>query len=273
MREVLQTKDMYFMDDPREGDRLYRKANAKVFVAKYLESHLENLTNARILEAGCGSGAFLQVLGQTYVNHSFVGIDISGERVREANARVIGQTHVKAMQASIYQLPFPDNYFDFIYCRFLYEYLQQPIEATKELFRVCKPEGKLLVQDLDGQFTMYPETPAALKKVILLLKNETGFDPDVGRKLFTFGKSASFSCVHAEIEAYHKKFGSFDEENYRLWELKVDIALEYVKKVLPDAKWTENFKNEFLASLRDENTVLFSNLFTLTFEKAYMHSS
>jgi SAM-dependent methyltransferase len=268
MSEPFQTRDLYFMDNPREGDRLYKKANAAVFKAKYLERHLANLTNARVLEAGCGSGAFLQALCAAYVENSFIGIDISQERVNQANAKITRPNNVKAIKASVYQVPFPDNYFDFIYCRFLYEYLQKPLEATKELFRVCKLGGKLLVQDLDGQFTLYPQGPAALAKALLVLKKQTGFDPNVGRKLFSFGKMAGFACVNAEIEVYHKKFGRLDDENYSLWELKVDIAMAYLRKALPKAKWLDKFKEQFLLSLRDENTVLFSNLITLTFEKA-----
>ncbi|CAN5126785.1 hypothetical protein BH23BAC2_BH23BAC2_24330 [soil metagenome] len=108
------------------------------------------------------------------------------------------------------------------------------------------------------------------QKVKLLLRNLTGFDPNVGRKLFSFGKSAGFTFLNAEIEVYHKKFGSLDYNNYNLWALKLEIAMGYLKQVSPDVISLENLKNKFLASLRDENTILFSNLITITFEKAQM---
>jgi SAM-dependent methyltransferase len=268
MSKPLQTRELYFMDDPREGDRLDKKVNATEFVTKYLKSYLSDVVNQRILEAGSGSGAIIKALGEEYADHSFIGIDISEDRINQANAKIRNQNNVKAIKANIYQLPFPDNHFDFIYSRFLYEYLQQPLEATQELFRVCKPGGKLLLQDLDGQFTQYPEGSTELTEVLAFLRNQTGFDPNVGRKLFNFGKTAGFNFLNAEIEVYHKKFGILDSYNYELWALKLDIAIGYLKQELPNANSLENLKNQFLTSLRDENTILFSNLITVTFEKA-----
>ncbi|MEO6455116.1 MAG: class I SAM-dependent methyltransferase, partial [Ginsengibacter sp.] len=202
MKKIINLKEQYFMDDPREGERLEKKVNPYEFVDKYLKKYIDNLSEAKILEAGCGPGVFLRVLGSNYPNHTIKGIDISEDRVGQANIKLAGLNNAKAIKGDIYKLPFPDNYFDFIYSRFLYEYLQHPVAATKELYRVCKPKGKILLQDLDSQFTFYPELSHQLKETLHTLKLHTGFDPNIGRKLFSIGKSAGFSFLNIETEMY-----------------------------------------------------------------------
>ena len=129
------------MDDAREGERLARKVNGDEFVEKFLKKEIDNLPVANILEAGCGPGVFLQVLGRNYPGNSIIGIDISDDRIEQANKKLTGLPNAKAIKADICQLPFPNNYFDLIYSRFLFEYLKDPIMASKELYRVCKPGG------------------------------------------------------------------------------------------------------------------------------------
>jgi SAM-dependent methyltransferase len=263
---LLHNKDIYFMDDPREGARLERKANPQKFVDKFLKVHLDNLQSGIILEAGCGSGAFSDTLARNYLNLSVIGIDISEDRINQARTKASGLKNVKAFIANIYHLPFPDNHFDFIYSRFLFEYLKEPVTALKELYRVCKPGGKLLVQDLDGQFTFYPDVIPGLAALLSALKDQTGFDPDVGRKLYSFGKNAGFSFLSVETELYHKVFGIIDDFNYELWNLKLEIAGEYLNDKIGKER-TIKLKTDILAALKDEHTVIFSNLFTVTFEK------
>src|SRR5689334_19063052 len=135
MQKPFNIKEQYLMDDPREGDRLERKANADEFVDKYIKKHLDNLSGERVLEAGCGPGMFLKVLANRYANYSITGIDISEERIEQANMKLSGLNNAAAINADICKLPFPDNYFDFIYSRFLFEYLKNPIAAATELYR------------------------------------------------------------------------------------------------------------------------------------------
>jgi len=253
------------MDDPREGERLERKVNAHEFVAKYLKKHVEHLPHANILEAGCGPGVFLEVLGTNYADNTIAGIDISAERIDQANKRLSSLDNARAIVADIYTLPFPDNHFDFIYCRFLYEYLHQPIVATKELYRVCKPGAKILIQDLDSQFTFYPELSPELQHVLTTLKQRTGFDPDIGRKLFSIGKSAGFSFVNIETEMYHKVFGKIDDHNYELWNWKLDTAFRYINGIVGGN--AEKLQMEILESLQNESSVMFSTMFTIIFQK------
>jgi ubiquinone/menaquinone biosynthesis C-methylase UbiE len=265
MKKSVDVKDRYFMDDPREAERLERKVNATEFIEKYVKRHIDHLREANILEAGCGPGVFLQKLANLYADHNITGIDISEHRIGEANKKLAGVKNARAIKADIYQLPFPDNYFDFIFSRFLFEYLRYPVAAAKELLRVCKPDGKILLQDLDNQFTFYPELSPLLTNALQALQEHTGFDPDIGRKLFSIGRNAGLECINIENEMYHKIFGRIDDFNYKLWDLKLDIAFNNTKFIPVDN--AQKLKTEMLQSLQDEKTIMFSNLFTLTYKK------
>src|SRR4051794_19646873 len=108
MHKAFNIKEQYFMDDPREGERLERKANADEFVDKYIKKHLDNLSAGRVLEAGCGPGMFLKVLANRYANYTIVGIDISDERIQQAKTKLSGLDNAEVIKADIYKLPFPD---------------------------------------------------------------------------------------------------------------------------------------------------------------------
>jgi hypothetical protein len=69
-----------------------------------------------------------------------------------------------------------------------------------------------------------------------------------------------------ETEIYHNVFGQIDKFNYDLWKLKLDIALENRESMLGNN--VEELKAEILESLRNENSVMFSFLFTITAIKA-----
>ena len=65
-------------------------------------------------------------------------------------------------------------------------------------------------------------------------------------------------------EIYHQYFGKIDHFNYELWRLKLDIAFKNVQHIFNGA---EQLKTEMLQALQDENSVMFSYLFTVTFKK------
>lgn len=254
----------YFMDDRREAKRLEAKVNAPAFVWKYLTPYLSADTSS-ILEAGCGPGMFLVELAKKYEECEIIGIDISCDRVGKANEKLGGHANAEAQVASVYDLPFPDNHFDFIYSRFLFEYLEKPELAAKELYRVCKPDGILFIQDLDNQFTFYPALSDNLNECLQRLNQCNGFDPEMGRKLFTIGRSAGFSLVNADFESYHKIFGKADEITQRQWDVKLDIAFANMETLF--GKPDHDLKAEILQALQSEDSIMYSTVFSVAFTK------
>lgn len=100
----------------------------------------------RLLDAGCGDGAFLA----DYLLRGFevYGIDISSEMIDEAKRSGLGydgggMVHLSA--GDVENLSFPDNHFDVIVCAGVLEYLETDHKAIQELYRVLKPEGVAII--------------------------------------------------------------------------------------------------------------------------------
>lgn len=106
--------------------------------------------NARILDAGCGKGRFAGLLVEYFPEAEIWGVDISDAMLactpRSINTR----------QGSLLNLPFEDNYFDTVYSIEALEHSVNPKAAIRELTRVVKPGGIVIIIDknLDCQGTL-----------------------------------------------------------------------------------------------------------------------
>ena len=105
-----------------------------------------------ILEAGCGTGRFANLLGRDFPRSSVIGIDLSASALLLAKKtnKEIGCKNVSFSQASLFSLPFPDDYFDFVFSEGVIQIFNpncnpSDLDALKEMARVTKPGGKLLV--------------------------------------------------------------------------------------------------------------------------------
>jgi SAM-dependent methyltransferase len=92
---------------------------------------------ARILDAGCGSGRVLDELAHF---GDAVGVDLSPGAVAAAWSR----GHSVA-RARVEELPFADATFDLVTCLDVIEHTPDDLRALRELVRVTRPGGHLLV--------------------------------------------------------------------------------------------------------------------------------
>jgi SAM-dependent methyltransferase len=93
--------------------------------------------DARILDAGCGSGRTLDELARF---GSATGIELNPHGVQAARARghEVGTAAVEA-------IPHPDHSFDLVTCLDVIEHTDDDVKALAELARVTKPGGYLVV--------------------------------------------------------------------------------------------------------------------------------
>lgn len=96
---------------------------------------------AMILDAGCGTGANLQLL-QSYGRA--IGIDISEQALAFCRARGIPRD--RAFMASLTDLPFPDRLFDLAVSFDVICNIPDDAVAFAEISRVLKPGGRLVTQ-------------------------------------------------------------------------------------------------------------------------------
>ncbi|MCZ2721219.1 class I SAM-dependent methyltransferase [Marinomonas sp. 15G1-11] len=104
-----------------------------------------------ILDVGCGNGLLLSKLLSKCAHYA--GIDYSEAMIGEAKKLLPAGTFYQS-QAS--QLPFDDNEFERVLSYSIFHYFpsyQYALDVIKEMIRVCKPGGVILIGDiLDNRF-------------------------------------------------------------------------------------------------------------------------
>lgn len=108
--------------------------------------------HANVLDDGTGAGFFPVILSS--LGHCVTAIDYSDEMVEQAKKRFAdhGLT-VKVQQMDAQHLQFADESFDAIVSRNVLWNLDDPAEAYREMYRVLKPGGTILVED--GNMYLY----------------------------------------------------------------------------------------------------------------------
>jgi ubiquinone/menaquinone biosynthesis C-methylase UbiE len=120
-------------------DRLARQYDERWarYIGASLRHTIERLNVApgeRILDVGCGTGALQKQLGD-----AVVGVDLSEGMLRHAaGARVA---------ADVIRLPFREHAFDVVVSTSSLHYWVEPIEALREIRRVIKTNGRLVLTD------------------------------------------------------------------------------------------------------------------------------
>jgi SAM-dependent methyltransferase len=261
------------MDDPREGQRLLDKADPKVWIAKFLAPHLPHVKS--MLSVGCGPGVFLSEIADAHPGIEVVGVDISKQRVRDAQERFRGLANAHAFEGNAMALPFDRNSFDLVFCRFLMEYLPDKPLAVREMARVCKPGGTILLQDLDGQLVWHFPEDAELRRNterVIERLSATGFDPFVGRKLFSLCLAANLEDVQVQLDPYHLYAGRIEDRQFSQWQTKLEIAKPQIAAALGSDNAAQEYSDKFLTYLQNPETLTYSCLFTVTATKPILRT-
>lgn len=101
-----------------------------------------------ILDVGCGGGATVRALAGLATNGKVYGIDYSKESVavsRRANADLMAAGRVDIRQGTVSHLPYADATFDLVTAVETHYYWPSPVEDMREILRVLKPGGRLVV--------------------------------------------------------------------------------------------------------------------------------
>ncbi len=102
-----------------------------------------------ILDVGCGTGAFLEILRNRYPKVSAIGIDPDEQALSIASKRLQAYPNVTFINSFAESLPFENDTFDTVYSTLAFHHLPTEIKkkAVEEIYRVLKPRGKLVIVD------------------------------------------------------------------------------------------------------------------------------
>jgi len=111
-----------------------------------VREQIGDVAGLHILEVACGRGGFSNELARagacvTGCDFSFVAVRVASAKLREANHRPL----VTFIQGDAQNLPFGDDSFDVVISCETIEHLPDASSALREMWRVSRPGGKLLL--------------------------------------------------------------------------------------------------------------------------------
>jgi len=121
--------DSHFDSDPTQKDRMN----------KLIDICIKEGSDKKVLDVGAADGYLSDKL--TKIGFNVVPLDISETRVKRMK-EIYG---LKAVLGSILKIPFKNNSFDIVIAGEILEHLNNMWKGLKELERVCKPKGLLLI--------------------------------------------------------------------------------------------------------------------------------
>lgn len=208
-------------------------------INKFIEHRTDNL----ILEAGCGTGRLSCLLAKENRKSIVTGIDIAQSSIQIASGigKYLGLSNVKFQAGNLFNMPFPDNYFDVVFNEGVIEHfpLEEKLnykEGLLEMIRVTKPKGKIIVAV--PNWYCFPHTfyKWLLKK---LSKNYTyGYE-----KSF---KHSELKHLFSELNLQKLKFSAFYPSHcfYRLQRKGVRRFLYYLGKFVDYLQLIDHLTND-----------------------------
>lgn len=266
-----QMADKYIMESPFEGERVRRKTDAEATISQL--NALGLIKGMHSLDIGCASGAVTLEMAKIAYPAKVIGIDRSEERINEARTLAEKKKikNVEFVTGDVYNLPFAKNKFDFLWNRFLFEYLKKPINALEEMKRITKEGGYVVTGDLDGNSLFHYPIDSNMEKGLYNVTrflSEFGFDAFVGRKLFHYYQTAGFSKITPYLMQHHLIAGTPSIAEIENWTEKTRTIRKNFGSIYPDKEGLEFVLLGLEKLIKDPNTFTYSTLIFMKGEKA-----
>lgn len=185
---------------------------------------------ARVLDVGCGPGTdTLPLALRVGPSGRVTGIDFDPAMVAEADrrAREAGVAdRVDHHQADATALPFSDGEFDAVRSERLLQHLRDPEAALREMVRVARPGGWVVVMDTDwGTRSVDADEPDLERRMARVLAERCLANGYSGRRLYGFARRAGLLDLTIDVVPLQVT----DPGLWRIlsrWETASEVAVE-----------------------------------------------
>lgn len=166
--------------------------------AGYLLSHVK--PGISLLDVGCGPGTITADLAARVAPGRVTAVEmtVNALDLARGEAQARGQSNIVFATSDVHALDFPDDTFDVVHAHQVLQHVGDPVQALREMRRVCKPGGVVGVRDSDyAGFIWFPQLPALDRWMTLYVTaaRANGGEPDAGRRLLSWAQQAGFDDI------------------------------------------------------------------------------
>ncbi len=194
-----------------------------------------------VLDVGCGPGTITADLAGLVAPGRVTALERTDDALALARAE-LAERGIDAdfVVGDVHALDLPDDSVDVVHAHQVLQHVADPVQALREMRRVCKPGGVVAARDSDyAAFTWYPAVPA-LDEWLRLYRaaaHANGGEPDAGRRLLAWAHEAGFEDVTATASTWC--FADADDRAYwcGMWAdriLQSDLARQLVREERAD---------------------------------------
>lgn len=159
------------------------------------EELLSGINGGKVLDIGCGSGQFIEILIQSLGSFdSVTGVDVDESVLEESGMKYQGESY-RFLKASTQSLPFEDGSFDFVTISKALHHVENDRQALNEMKRVLKQGGYFLINEMirDGlsasqqSHLLYHHLRSEIDQLLGVSHNTTYFRSDLLDLIYSVG--------------------------------------------------------------------------------------
>lgn len=194
-----------FEKNAEELERLKLQATIAIDVEREVWKTVGLKPGMQVLDLACGPGFTACELAKfTGESGHVTGVDLNEELIAVAHQAKAteGVENVAFSSGNVYELTLPENSFDFVYARFVFQHLEEPELALSNVWNVLKPGGVLCILDVDDNWTSFsPESDAFVKFIRKAGAGQKrkGGNRLIGSQLFGLLSKAGYQNVSTRI--------------------------------------------------------------------------
>jgi SAM-dependent methyltransferase len=150
----------------------------------------------RLLDVGCGPATITAEFADLLAH--VTGVEASDGAVSIARERLSGVANADVVLGDVHALEFPDDSFDVVHAHQVLQHVADPVQALREMARVCKPGGLVAVRDSDYLgFSWFPACKGLDRWMELYQQaaSANGGEPQAGRRLLSWALEAGITDV------------------------------------------------------------------------------
>jgi SAM-dependent methyltransferase len=167
----------------------------------------------KVADFGCGPGAMSRMLARMVgASGSVTGVDLHAPQLEQARrlCAIDGLANTTFVSADACATGLDKDQFDLVYCRFLLLHLTDPAACLREMWRVLKPGGMLVVEDGDlaTACSVPPTALDAFADLFSRLGPLRGVDYSIENRLCHLVADAGFSITNLKMHQPAERAGA-----------------------------------------------------------------